>query len=254
MSSSVSIDMYKGLLSFRIGNNEYLNKQVDAYAHGLYIPYKSSYSGDLTRLILDLKGSTTCNIDAVKAKASAIIQNDLDLIITSLAKCQKFRPIIVAMARSKPDDFYDAHELQYRPTISMALAKSSVKSKNSDEIWPIDGVQYIKRVKETQTTHLAHSRTLKNNGPAPYHGITKDTCVLNGDINDEYIILVDDIFTPGVFVDEDCIQYLYDNGARDVLLYVLGLTVKPPKSTTKDNKYSLDYNDDLYDDYINFLF
>lgn len=34
MSSSVAIEEYKGLLSFRINRNEYLDKQINAYAHG----------------------------------------------------------------------------------------------------------------------------------------------------------------------------------------------------------------------------
>jgi len=229
MSSPINIDNYKGLLSFRIENNEFMDKQINAYAHGLYIPYKSSYASDLTRLILDIKGSTVCDIDAVKEKASAIIKNDLDLIITSIDKYKKSRPIIISMTRSKPDNFWEEHALQFRVSISMALKNSSVKIKKSNEIWAIDGVNYIKRIKETQTTHLAHSKISKNNGPAPYRGITKDTCILNGDINNKYIILIDDIYTPNVCVDEDCIQYLYDNGARDVLLYVLGITIKPPK-------------------------
>lgn len=234
MSSSIFISNYKSLLSFQIGNDEYLDKQIDVYAHDLYIPYMSRYSRENTRLILDLKGSNNCNINNVKSRASDIIQNDLDLIITNLEKYKKNRPTIMAMARSKPDTFWKDYELQFRPTISIALEKSSVKLENSDEIWMMDGVQFLKRVKETQTTHRARSQNIVNNGPAPYRGITQDTCILNGDINGKYIILIDDIYTPGVYVDEDCIQFLYDKGARDVILYVLGVTITPPKDSDKD--------------------
>lgn len=240
MSSSVAIEEYKGLLSFRINSNEYLDKQVNAYAHGLYIPYRSTYSGDLTDLILNLKGRATCNIDAVKTEAANIIQKDLDIIITSLEKYQKHRPIVVAMARSKPDNFWPDYALQFRPAISRALSNSRVGVEKSDGRWMLDGVQFLQRVKETQTTHLARSTKVRNNGPAPYRGITKDTCVLNGDVHDKYIILVDDIYTTGVCVDEDCIQYLYDNGAQDVLLYVLGITVTPPKESTENESSSND--------------
>lgn len=233
MSSSVFIKEYRGLLSFRVDSNEYLSKQIDAYAHGLYIPYRSSYSGYLTRLILDLKGSPTCDIDTVKTNAATIIQNDLDGIITNLKKYQNFRPTIVAMARSKPDCFWKEYELQFRPSIAMALSNSKIV-KGSKEKWMLDGINFIKRKKETQTTHLGRSGRLRNNGSAPYPGITKDTCVLCGDVRGKYVILIDDIYTPGVCVDEDCIQYLYDNGARDVILYVLGLTIKPPKEATEE--------------------
>lgn len=228
MSSHVNINIFNKLLHFNIENNRFININIDAYSHGLYIPYKSNYAGELTNLILDLKGSTVCDINISRLKASQIIQNDLDFIINSFEKYHRFRPVVVAMARAKPDSFYKENELQFRPSISMAVSNSSIKLKNNDS-WPIDGVYYINRVKETQTTHLANSGILNNNGSPPYPGITKDTCILNGNLNNQYVILVDDIYTPNVGIDEDCIQFLYNNGAREVILYTLGLTITPPK-------------------------
>lgn len=229
MVSQVDINIFNGLLHFNIGNNSFLNINIDAYSHGLYIPYKSRYATDLTYLILDLKGTTDCDINLSRLKAAQIIQNDLDIIIRSFEKYNKSRLIVLAMARAKPNNFYDERMLQFRTSISMAVQNSSIKS-NNNEVWPIDGVYYINRVIETKTTHLAKSSIENNNGSLPYPGITKETCILNGDINNKCIILVDDIYTHNVGVDEDCIQYLYDNGARDVILYTLGLTVTPPKN------------------------
>lgn len=149
-------------------------------------------------------------------------------------KNKKIRPTIVTMARSKPDRFWKKYELQFRPAISVALANSNVTLNNSKEKWMLDGVNFIERVVETQTTHLSHIDGIRNNGPAPYPGITNKTCVLHGDVKNKYIILIDDIYTSGINVDEDCIQYLYDKGASNVILYILGVTVKPPNDTAED--------------------
>lgn len=54
----------------------------------------------------------------------------------------------------------------------------------------------------------------------PYKGITKDTCEINKSlIFEKDIVLVDDIYTEGVFVAEDCIQTLFDFGVK-VLHYM----------------------------------
>ena len=42
-----------------------------------------------------------------------------------------------------------------------------------------------------------------NDGREPYPGITAETCEISPDIGGENILLVDDIYTPGVNVDED---------------------------------------------------
>jgi len=55
--------------------------------------------------------------------------------------------------------------------------------------------------------------------------ITKATCHINADmVRDKVVILVDDIYTPKVNVDEDCAQALLDAGAKRVILYVIGRT------------------------------
>jgi len=43
-------------------------------------------------------------------------------------------------------------------------------------------------------------------------------------VKGKVVILVDDIYTPKVNVDEDCAQALLDAGAKRVILYVIGYT------------------------------
>lgn len=86
-----------------------------------------------------------------------------------------------------------------------------------------NGTDAIKRIKDTKTTHSW--RMEDNTGDMQYVGITKDTCQIDETkIVGKDIILVDDIYTEGVFVAEDCIQTLLDLGAKSVILYVIAKT------------------------------
>jgi orotate phosphoribosyltransferase-like protein len=103
----------------------------------------------------------------------------------------------------------------------------------------VDCLNAIVRVKNTLTTHMKknqgkdnfiymyspHGEITENDGSQPYPGITRDTCKIDdSNIVEKYVILVDDIYTRGCNIDEDCIQFLYDNGAKKVLLYTIGFT------------------------------
>ena len=86
-----------------------------------------------------------------------------------------------------------------------------------------NGTDAIKRIKDTKTTHSW--RMEDNTGDMQYVGITKDTCQIDETkIVGKGIIPVDDIYTEGVFVVEDCIQTLLDLGAKSVILYVIAKT------------------------------
>ena len=103
-----------------------------------------------------------------------------------------------------------------------------------------DGAGAVRRVVSTRTTHLPE-RTERitavgdresNSGDMPYPGITRRTCEIDaGLICGREILLVDDIYTGGVYIDEDCIQALFDAGAARVILFTLSCTA-PRKETT----------------------
>lgn len=97
-----------------------------------------------------------------------------------------------------------------------------------------DGTSAIVRVADTKTTHLKDSTPRitasgdreVNTGDSPYPGITEATCRINTThIRGKNVLLVDDIYTGGVNIDEDCIQALYDAGAANVVLFTLSCTV-----------------------------
>ena len=60
----------------------------------------------------------------------------------------------------------------------------------------------------------------------PYPGITKTTCTISDEIKGKDILLIDDVYTKDVGIDEDAIQALFDHGAKSVIFYSVGKTLK----------------------------
>ena len=87
----------------------------------------------------------------------------------------------------------------------------------------VNGSNFITRCESTRTNHL---RNDQSGGPCPYVGITKDTCEISQKVREKDIVLVDDVYTKTVNVNEDAIQALLDNGANSVTLYVVAKTIK----------------------------
>lgn len=226
----VKIENINGLFCHIIPTNKFLRKEINAYFHDYYITARKG-GGEFSDMILDIKNNGT---DTVKCNISNIIAKDLDKIIEINKVYQKERPIVLAVPRSKPDSFWKRCELQFRPTILMGLERSLWTINGKNDRWMVNGTHYLIRILETKTTHLAHLDIPTNNGPEPYPGITKDTCQLTGDVLEKSIILIDDIYTEGKGIDEDCIQFLLDNGADNVILYTLGMTKRSEENTYPD--------------------
>ena len=64
-----------------------------------------------------------------------------------------------------------------------------------------------------------------NDGDVPYPGIALDSCVFSDQIKGRDILLIDDIYTKTVNIDEDMVQALFEQGARLVIFYAIGYTV-----------------------------
>ena len=91
----------------------------------------------------------------------------------------------------------------------------------------LDGTNYIVRHTNTKTTHLRKPiEGFENDGPKPYPGISYDTCNFSNSINGKDILLIDDIYTKTVNIDEDMLQSLLDLGANSVSFYAIGKTIE----------------------------
>lgn len=123
---------------------------------------------------------------------------------------------VVAVPRSKAN--FETNQQLFVRGISKAINHTKQRGY-------MDITSNIKRKVDTKTTHLKNYEN--NPGDMPYPGITEATCSISkGNISGRNILLIDDIYTEGVNIDEDCIQALYNAGAKKVILYTVAKTVK----------------------------
>ncbi len=91
------------------------------------------------------------------------------------------------------------------------------------------GCSVIKRCESTPPTHMSHKQGLGR----VERGITKATCEINAEaIKGKTVILVDDIYTKTVNIDEDAIEALYEAGAERVIFYAVGKTARQEQPNT----------------------
>ena len=145
-------------------------------------------------------------------KLTQILKVDLPEILRLSGK-QNLRVCVIP--RSKRENSYRCNQLYLRATIQLVTQQLNGF---------IDGTHDIIRHTDTATTHLARSGH-GGAGELPYVGITKDTCNISDDIIGQDILLIDDLYTKTVNIDEDCIQALLDKGARSVIFYSIGKTL-----------------------------
>lgn len=129
---------------------------------------------------------------------------------------------VVAIPRAKAEAEYQHNQQLFRSGIQEAI--EYLRNKNNIKL--VDGSHYIVRHTNTKTTHLSKNTTVENDGSMPYVGITKETCTILDQVKGKNILLIDDIYTKGVNIDEDAIQALYDNGAKSVIFYSVCKTYK----------------------------
>ncbi len=115
-------------------------------------------------------------------------------------------------------------EQTYRP--DQLLFKAAASEVARTQYGYQDGTDFIRRHTNTKTTHLRNQTSSENDGSMPYPGISKDTCSFSPEIAGRDILLVDDIYTRTVNIDEDMAQALFDHGAKSVTFYAIGYTVK----------------------------
>ncbi len=203
--------------SFIIEKNNFLNQNIIAYYHQVYTGYgnpgnpnfintlKNTFNNEPYKSLIEARDNVTKIL--INDLPNIAIQNNMD-------NC-----LCMAVPRSKAQDTYNVSQLMFKEAIRLSL-------KNNSTI--MDGTNYIIRNKNTFTTHLAKATKngkIENDGEKPYPGITKDTCTIDYNrIKNRNIILVDDIYTKSINIDEDCIQALLEAGAKKIIFYSIGYT------------------------------
>ena len=173
-------------------------------------------SGTIENLICTFKNDITpytqqTLINAAK-RLALILKEDMPEILRLSGK-KSLRVCVVP--RAKRENSYSKNQLYLRATIQFVTQRLDGF---------IDGTHDIIRHTDTSTTHLARSGH-GGAGELPYVGITKDTCNISDDVIGQDILLIDDLYTKTVNIDEDCIQALLDKGARSVIFYSIGKTL-----------------------------
>ncbi|WP_455084160.1 amidophosphoribosyltransferase [Porphyromonas endodontalis] len=198
----------------------FLTKQIQGYYHADYHGGSEQHRdtvGTVENIITTLKNQFKDKSKDALVQAGknmiAILNTDLPQILRMTGK-EDF--VVCIVPRAKAERVYVPEQLHFKATI-----KDCTKELDGFT----DGTDYIIRHTDTRTTHMDKSG-FGGYGNLPYPGITRETCTISDKVNDKDILLIDDLYTASVNIDEDAIQALFDNGARSVTFYSLGKTIK----------------------------
>lgn len=204
-------------------NGEYfLDRDIQGFYHTDYIGYeRRNEIENYPMYLLTLKNDPNMNWWASKLQSAQqellnVLINDLPSILNEVP----FEQLTVCVIpRSKTDIFYRQDQLLFKATVRTAINQLGHNF--------IDGTDYIQRQMNTKTTHLRKPMEgFVNDGSEPYPGISLETCNFSANINGKNILLIDDIYTKTVNIDEDMIQALLSRGANTVTFYAIGNTIQ----------------------------
>ena len=202
---------------FTIKPNQFLERSIQAFYHSDYqggSDEQRETTGTVENVICSLKNqfnSTTENtLQKAAGKLTEFLETDLPQI---LKETGKYSLTVCVIPRAKAN--YQNNQLLFKATIS-----SVVDTLNNFE----NGTNYITRHTDTRTTHM-NKKGYGGDGEIPYSGITKGTCNISDEVKGKDILLIDDLYTKSVNIDEDAIQALLDKGANSVVFYAIGKTV-----------------------------
>ena len=202
---------------FTIVQNNYLTQNIQGFYHtdfgGVDLPNNPNY-------LYKLKNDPHHNwsdfrIQEAQQQLLRVLLIDLPEIVRQI----NVSPLTVCVVpRAKADNTYRPNQLLFKATIRSAVNQLG----NSFR----DGTNFIARHTNTKTTHLRKPMEgFVNDGAEPYPGVSTDTCNFSRNINGQNILLIDDIYTRTVNIDEDMIQSLLNSGANSVTFYAIGNTV-----------------------------
>ncbi|MDR0754843.1 MAG: amidophosphoribosyltransferase [Prevotellaceae bacterium] len=197
-------------------NEKFISETVNAFYHANYIGgnrrwnQKQTFEHNFWILKNDAIKPSDMELQDATEWLSDILDEDLPQVHRQSGLQQL---TVVVVPRAKKEECYTANQLLFRDTISCW----------SDKVdWLKNGAKYIIRHTNTITTHLN-----SGDGDLPYPGITAETCHISNEIKGKDILLIDDLYTKPVNIDEDCIQALLDKGAKSVIFYAVGKTMSP---------------------------
>jgi hypothetical protein len=194
----------------------FISKSINAFYHADYNGggmWKTQES--IENMIWTLKNDVSPfpeRLLFVKEQFRQILLTDLPQILQTTGKRNL---TICVIPRSKMENYYRADQLFFRQIVSTVIDSLNGFS---------NGTRYIIRHTDTRTTHLDRNGE-GGDGNLPYPGITVATCNISDEVRGKDILLIDDLYTKSVNIDEDAIQALLNKGANSVVFYAVGRTV-----------------------------
>ena len=195
--------------TFTIQSNEYLSKKIQAYYHQDYTTFGAEGNPDFINHLKNQFGDT--NVPTLQNginELKKVIGEDLPQIKKNY---NNINLTVCVIPRAKKENYYTENQKLFKKVISVVVDKLSGFSNGTT------------RHTNTRTTHMNKSG-YGGDGNMPYPGITKDTCKISDEVKGKDILLIDDIYTKSINIDEDAIQALLDNGAKSVIFYSVGKT------------------------------
>jgi len=195
---------------FTVEHNKYLSKDVEAFFHSDYLRYQEPGNPDYLNVLKnDFNDREVPELQEAVNTVGEILNQDLPDVLKELNWNEA---LVCTMPRAKKFNSYKKNQKLFSKVVSVVIEDIEIAQ---------NGISYIRRNQNTRTTHLKWSDT---DGDMPYVGITEETCEIDSDVKGKNILLIDDIYTKTVNVNEDMIQALFDKGARSVALYVVAKT------------------------------
>ena len=199
---------------FAIQPNDCLRQSIRAFYHTEYTGYRSPGNPDYLNVLKNTYADAAeTRLQGAVHKLKNVLQGDLPQILQQV----QHDPLTVCVVpRAKAN--LQENQLLFKITVHDVVTRLPGFC---------DGTDYITRHTDTKTTHLGPTTpNYTNNGSGPYPGITTDTCTISNEVNGKDILLLDDIYTKTVNVDEDALQALLDNGACSIVFYAVGYTAR----------------------------
>jgi len=205
----------KSINEFIINQNEYVVNNIMAFYHSDYQGGGNwKKQGTVENMIWTIKNDINpfpSRLNQAKLQLEDILKTDLPQILNSNSSNNL---TVCVVPRAKSELFYNSDQLYFSRIIGDVVNKLSGFH---------NGINYIKRHTNTKTTHLRGDQ--RGEGEMPYIGITKNTCTISPEVFSKNILLIDDIYTKSINIDEDAIQALFDKGAKSVVFYAIGKTI-----------------------------
>jgi len=201
---------------FTIEPNIFLNRVIIGFHHtGFWGKDHPENPNFLYKLKNDPHHNwTTWDLHMAQSQLEGILSVDLPAVLNNLA----FNSMTVCVVpRAKAETFYRPDQKLFRTSVQNVIRKVD---------GCVDGTNFVVRNSNTKTTHLRYPVAGQiNDGNLPYPGITRDTCTISNNVIGKDILLIDDIYTKTVNIDEDVIQAILSKGASSVIFYAIGKTI-----------------------------